>query len=139
MNIVRYLSLLVIAVLFSASVFAADASALPSNPYVSILTNADTWLAVVTLVSGLIAIWKHQQANDATAAVSTWQKVAKSLVLGVETAASLPEVAAAESKVKSVIQAKATEYGVQPVLHQLVQLLTEPAATGATPTAAQSA
>jgi hypothetical protein len=80
------------------------------------------WATVLAVVSGLFGIWKNRQA-------STHQKINESLVLGIEQATKIPEVVAFESRIKKTIQASATGYGVQPLLHRIVQDLTEPAAT----------
>lgn len=88
------------------------------------------WATVIAFVSGVIAIWKNNAA-------STHQKINDALVLGIEQATQIPEVAAFESKIKSTIQAKATALGVQPILHRIVQDLTEPAATATTAPASQ--
>ena len=72
---------------------------------------------VVALASGLVAIWKNNQATKA-------QKIIRSVVLGVEQATQLPEVRAAEEKIKATIKQKATDLGVQPLLHEIVKDLT---------------
>ncbi len=80
------------------------------------------WSALFGLVAGIVAIWRNQTA-------SAHQKVNESLVLAIEQVTKLPEVAAAEQRIKQAIQAKATALGVQPLLHRIVVDLTEPQPT----------
>ena len=130
----KFLSLFVLIFAgLAGSAFAADATDLTAAPaatsIVSLLSSGSTWMALITLVSTLIAIWKHNAANSAGVHLTTAQKINQSLILGIETAGQIPEAVAAVDKVKAVVQAKATEYGVQPVLHALVETFTTPAAT----------
>ncbi len=71
----------------------------------------------IALVSGLIAIWQNKQA-------STARKITASIVLGVEQATKLPQVAAAEKQIKATIRQHAQDAGIQPLLDRLVQNLT---------------
>ncbi len=71
----------------------------------------------LALVSGLVAIWQNRKA-------STAQKVTESLVLGIEQATKLPQVQEAEKRIKGIIRDKATQLGVQPLLHRAVKDLT---------------
>lgn len=101
----------------------------PVSALTSLLSNGTLWMAAISAISTLVAIWKNQTGAAANAQLSTAQKINQSLILGIETAGQLPEAQAAVAKVKSIVQAKATEYGVQPLLHAAVQLFTEQAAT----------
>jgi hypothetical protein len=131
-SLVKFISFLVLALALSAPAFAQSATApTTASAFVGLFSNGELWASVIALVSGVLAIWKNHQLNATAAQLSTSQKIVKSVVLGVETAMALPEAQVIEAKLKAVIQAKATEYGVQPILHVIVQTLTEPAATAA--------
>ncbi|MES2696913.1 MAG: hypothetical protein V4773_25835 [Verrucomicrobiota bacterium] len=92
-------------------------TAAPATPFYS---SSEFWSAIIAAIGGLIAIWKNSQA-------STSKKVNESLVLAIEEATKIPEVAAFEQRIKGKIRETATKAGVQPVLHRLVKDLTEPA------------
>lgn len=80
------------------------------------------WSALFALAGTVFGIWRN-------AKLSTHQKITSALIEGIEAASKLPEVAAYEGKVKQTIQDSAREWGIQPVLHAIVQEVTEPAAT----------
>lgn len=112
-------------------VFALAADAVPAASTgfnFAALLNGDVLMGLLTVISTLFGIWKHNAASASDKELTLSQKINQSLVLGIETASKIPEVIAAENKMKAIIQAKATEYGVQPALHRIVQDLTEPAA-----------
>jgi len=73
--------------------------------------------AAVALISGLFGIWSHKQKKTA-------QKVAESLVVGIEAASRIPAIAEKEKQIKATIQRRAEAYGVQPVLHEIVKRVT---------------
>jgi hypothetical protein len=100
-----------------AAAVAAPAVAVTAPFY----TSADFWSVVFGVVAGIVAIVKNS-------ALSAHQKINEALVLSIEEVTKLPGVAEAEQKIKTLIQAKATALGVQPLLHRIVQDLTEPAA-----------
>jgi hypothetical protein len=92
----------------------AQASAPDAIPFYA----SDTfWAVALALVSGIVAILRNKTATTA-------QKINAALVLGIEQATQLPEVAAAETKVKNLIRAKAQQAGVEPILNRIVKDLT---------------
>lgn len=101
-----------------AQTAAATTNATSATAATPFYLNGELWSIVIAVVSGLVAVWKNAQAN-------THQKIAQSVILGVEQASKLPEVATYETKIKDTIRQVATDYGVQPILHDLVQQLTE--------------
>ena len=119
----------ILAIAFSLVLLCAPTTAFAQAPNPAPVAAASTpfyasgefWTTVFAIVAGIFGIWKNSQH-------STAQKINESLVLGIEKATKIPRVADYERQIKQTIQAKATEYGVQPLLHRLVQDLTEPAA-----------
>jgi uncharacterized membrane protein len=73
--------------------------------------------AAVAAIPSLIAIWQNKSKKAA-------QKLNETLVKGIELATTIPEVVAAEKKVKDKIKETAEKYGVEPLLHRLVKDLT---------------
>jgi membrane protein implicated in regulation of membrane protease activity len=73
--------------------------------------------AAVAFIPSVIAIWQNKSKKTA-------QKLNETLVEGIELAATIPEVVAAEKKIKDQIKATAEKYGVEPLLHRLVKDLT---------------
>ncbi len=101
-----------------AQVAAADPAPVVVSPSDSAGGPVTTLVSIaLALVSGLVAIWQNRKA-------STAQKVTESLVLGIEQATKLPQVQDAEKRIKGIIREKATELGVQPLLHRAVKDLT---------------
>ena len=96
---------------------AAAAPAVVAPAGVPFYASGDFWSALFGLVAGITAIWKHTE-------LSTTKRALQAVVLGVETATKIPEVAAAETKVKAIIQDKAAQLGIQPILDRVVQDLT---------------
>ncbi len=84
--------------------------------------NEALWSTLFAVAAGVFGIVRNSQ-------LSTHQKINEALVLGIEQATKIPAVAAFENRIKADIQTRAAELGVQPVLHRIVQDLTEPAAT----------
>ena len=108
----------------------AQAADLSLNSQLSTLSSAaqppfystsEFWAGLFAVVTGIVAIWKNNQA-------STGAKINETLILAIEQATKLPGVSEHEQRIKRLIQSKATELGVHPLLHRLVQDLTEPAA-----------
>lgn len=135
-----FLGLIALLFAFSVPAFAQAVAATapaPAAPSLLSLLSGGNIAVLFGLVSSLIAIWKHKAASASDKQLTTAQKINQSLILGIETAGQIPEAAAAIDKVKAVVQAKATEYGVQPVLHSLVQTFTDPAATATATVAAK--
>lgn len=98
---------------------ATDAAAPVAPASVDDSSSTTTIISViVAVVSGLVAIWQNKSA-------STAKKVTQSVILGIEHATKLPEVAAMEKRIKATIRQKATDLGVQPLLHTAVRDLTE--------------
>jgi|GEM_PF-4886469 len=111
------------------SVSASD-TAVISDPVQQVAASApfyvsgEFWTSLFALVAGLTAIWKHKAANAAQKELTTAQKITQSVILGVEAATKIPEVAEYEKTVKRIIRNKAEELGVQPLLNRAVRDLT---------------
>jgi hypothetical protein len=71
----------------------------------------------LALVSGLAAIWQNGKATQN-------QKIAQSIILGVEQATKLPQVAEFEKRVKGTIAQKTRELGIEKEVDALVQRVT---------------
>lgn len=84
-------------------------------------TSETNWGALVgialALVSGLAAIWQNQKATQS-------QKIAQSIILGVEQATRLPQVQEFEKKVKGTIAQKTRDLGIEKEVDALVQRVT---------------
>lgn len=91
--------------------------------------SGEFWTGLFGLVAGIVAIWRNQAA-------STSRKVNETLVLAIEEATKLPGVVEAEQRIKQLIRDRATDYGVQPILHRIVKDLTDPATAEPVPPAA---
>lgn len=80
--------------------------------------NLGTLIAIaLALVSGLAAIWQNQKATQS-------QKIAQSIILGVEQATRLPQVQEFEKKVKGTIAQKTRDLGIEKEVDALVQRVT---------------
>lgn len=86
-------------------------------PALAWYANPTLWATVIAFVTGILGIWQHGEKTKA-------QKINESLVLGIESATRIPEVAAQEKAIKERIKQYATDAGVQPLLARLVQDLT---------------
>jgi uncharacterized membrane protein len=73
---------------------------------------------VVSFVLGLVALWQNKKKR-------TTQKILETVIMGVERAATLPPDVISGSKVKDVIRIQAVARGVQPILHDYVQRITQ--------------
>ncbi len=125
-NALRLLPFLLAALAFAfalalpalAQVAPADPAPVVAGPTADDAGGMTTIVSIaLALVSGLVAIWQNRKA-------STAQKVTESLVLGIEQATKLPQVQEAEKRIKGIIRDKATQLGVQPLLHRAVKDLT---------------
>ena len=99
------------------------------KPSIAILSDGSLWATMFALIASLVAAFKIREGNATKDKLLISQKINQSIIIGIETAGRIESVKPEIDKVKSIIQAKATEYGVQPSLHILVQNYTDPAAT----------
>lgn len=79
--------------------------------------NPTLWATAIAFVTGILGIWSHKEKTRA-------QKINESLIMGIESATRIPEVAAQEKAIKERIKQYAENAGVQPLLARLVQDLT---------------
>jgi len=90
----------------------------PSAEAADSASNLGTLIAIaLALVSGLAAIWQNQKATQS-------QKIAQSIILGVEQATRLPQVQEFEKKVKGTIAQKTRDLGIEKEVDALVQRVT---------------
>ncbi len=82
-----------------------------------ILSNPELWMALITIISGAIAIWQNQGKR-------TSQKIIDSVVLGVDEFSKLDVGEKEAKKLKASIKQKALEYGVEKILNKAVKGLT---------------
>lgn len=122
------LALMLVLVITQPAAHAQAVPALSSQPSaisavpapVPFYASGEFWSGLFGVVAGIVAIWRNQAA-------STSRKVSETLVLAIEEATKLPGVAESEQRIKTLIREKATDLGVQPLLHRMVKNLTEPA------------
>jgi hypothetical protein len=92
----------------------AQAEAAPAQPPAESSNMTAIVSVAFALLSGIAAIWQNQRASKT-------QKIAQSIILGVEQATRLPQVQQLERTVKARIAAKSEELGVKDELHALVK------------------
>lgn len=118
------LALCVLCVLCVSPAFAQSAPALnviAAPAAVPFYASGEFWTGLFGVAASLVAIWRNGAATNA-------RKINDTLVLGIEEVTKLPGVAEHEQRIKTYLREKATDLGVQPLLHRIVQDLTEPAA-----------
>jgi hypothetical protein len=79
--------------------------------------NGNVWFGLVSGLLAITTIWQNKEKAKS-------RKIAETLVVAIEAASKIPEVAEAEQKLKAKIQEKAVAAGVEPALNKLVKLLT---------------
>jgi hypothetical protein len=96
----------------------------PSAPDKSITLPATPWYAdgavigaAIAAITSLLAIWSHKEKSKA-------QMVSESLVVAIEAASKIPQVAAQEKAIKAKLKSEFEALGVQPLVDRIVQDLT---------------
>lgn len=111
------IAVMVVALFAPAIAAAADATDAAMTAPTPWYLSTEAFAALFSLVAGTVAVWQNKQKTTA-------EKVSASLVVAIEAASKIPQVAEHEKAIKAKLNEKLTKSGAQPVVERLLRGLT---------------